>query len=179
MATVSESLETTIRELVDRQEIMACLHRYTRGVDRVDADLIRSVFHPDATDYHGPVTGSVEDFLAYWLPLQDSREVSQHYISNTEIDLDGDSAHVETYFVYYQKLKGDPAMEIRGGRYADKFERRDGDWKIAVRVVMSEWAMNADGRLTTERVAQLKQHGRRDRTDPVFIRPLVGPPDEL
>jgi hypothetical protein len=28
MATVSDSLETTIRELVDRQQITACLHRF-------------------------------------------------------------------------------------------------------------------------------------------------------
>jgi hypothetical protein len=77
-SSVSDSLETTIRELVDRQQITACLHRYTRGCDRIDADLIRSAFHPDAIDYHGPVTGSVDDFLAYWRPLQDAREVSQH-----------------------------------------------------------------------------------------------------
>jgi hypothetical protein len=164
---------------VDRQQITACLHRYTRGCDRIDADLIRSAFHPDAIDYHGPVTGSVDDFLAYWRPLQDAREVSQHYISNTEIDLDGEVAHAETYFVFCQKLKDDPTMTFRGGRYADKLERRDGDWRIAVRVVISEWAMSADGRPATERLAQIKQRGRRDRTDPVFIRPLIGPPDEL
>src|ERR1700729_1518269 len=121
MATVSESLETTIRELVDRQQIMACLHRYTRGVDRVDAELIRSAFHPDATDYHGPVTGTVEDFLAYWLPLHTAREVSQHYITNTTIDLDGDVAHVETYYTFYHKAKGEPEMTVSGGRYADRF----------------------------------------------------------
>src|SRR3979409_2503662 len=98
MTAVHESEETALRALLDRQQIMDCMHRYTRGVDRVDEELIRSAFHPDAPDFHGPVNGGVDAFLGYWLPLQAAREVSQHYISNTTIDLDGDTAHVETYF---------------------------------------------------------------------------------
>jgi hypothetical protein len=174
MTAVSELHDSALRSLLDRQEIMDCLHRYTRGVDRVDEELIRSAFHPDARDFHGPVNGGVDDFLAYWLPLQAAREVSMHYIANTTIDLDGDVAHVETYFTFYQKLLGAPEMTLSGGRYADKFERRDGSWRIAVRVVISEWAMSADGTLTTKRKAALGR-GRRDRTDLAFVRPLTGP----
>jgi hypothetical protein len=177
MANVIESTDTRLAQLIDRQEIMDCLHRYTRGVDRVDQELIRSAFHPDAIDYHGPVTGTVEDFLAYWLPLQPPREVSQHYIANTTIDLDGDIAHVETYFTYYHKAFGAPEMTLSGGRYADRFERRDGDWRIALRVVIREWSMVADGSRTTEYLAVVSR-GRKDRTDPTYMRPLTGPGDE-
>jgi hypothetical protein len=178
MATTTESLDTTIRELVDRQQILDCLLRYTRGVDRVDPELIRSAFHDDARDHHGPVNGTVDDFLSYWLPLQPPREVSQHYTSNTTIDLDGDTAHVETYYVYYQKLRGEDRLTITGGRYADRFERRPVGWRIALRVVVSEWAAAADGRPTYERFGpDVKTRGRRDRTDVAFARPLLGPPE--
>lgn len=176
MASVLDVTEARLAQLIDRQEIMDCLHRYTRGTDRVDADLIRSAFFPDAIDYHGPVTGTVEDFLAYWLPLQPPREVSMHYIANTTIDLDGDVAHVETYFTYYHKALDAPEMTVTGGRYADRFERRDGEWRIALRVVIREWSMVADGSLTSEYLAVISR-ARRDRTDPTYTRPLTGPPE--
>jgi hypothetical protein len=166
-----------LRDLHDRSAIMDCLHRYTRGADRLDEELLRSAFHPDAVDYHGVVNGSVDEFLAYWLPLQAGREASQHYIANTTIDVDGDTAHVEAYYTHYQKLKSEPQMTVSGGRYADRFERREGRWRIALRVVIPGWQMVADGTPTTARVAR-NPRGRTDRTDPVYMRPLAGPPDE-
>ena len=35
--------------------------------------------------------------------------------------------------------EGGPLLETFGGRYIDRFERRDGEWKIADRVVVHEW----------------------------------------
>jgi hypothetical protein len=172
-----ENGHDALEELLAREQIRDCLHRYTRGVDRVDADLIRSAFHPDAVDHHGPVAGTVDDFLAYWLPLQAAREASMHYLTNVTIDRDGDSAHVESYFTYYQKLEGQSEMTVSGGRYADRFERRAIGWRIAVRVVISEWAMLADGSPTTARLAT-RNRARRDTTDLVYARPLLGPNDD-
>lgn len=170
------SLDRRLQEMVDCDDIRQCLHRYTRGVDRVDEELIRSAFHPDAVDNHGIVDGTVDDFLAHWLPLQEDREASQHYLSNITIDVAGDEAHVESYFLYVQKLHGQPEFSVRGGRYIDRFERRDGAWKIALRVVASEWAITADGSETTRRLAKLSR-GRRDRSDPSYDRPLSWPPE--
>lgn len=178
MANVLESTDARVAQLLDRQEITACLLRYTRGVDRVDPDLIRSAFHPDAIDHHGPVTGTVEDFLDWWLPQQPPREVSMHYISNTTIDLDGDVAHVETYFTYYHKAFDAPEMSLSGGRYADRFERREDGWRIATRVVIRDWSMTADGTRTGAYLDALPRRARRDRTDPTYTRPLLGPPDQ-
>jgi SnoaL-like domain len=173
MTTVGEIADPRVLDLLARQEILDCLQRYTRGVDRVDPDLIRSAFHPDATDYHGPVNGTVEDFLAWWLPLQPPREVSMHYISNTTIDLDGDTAHAETYFTYYHKAKDAPEMSIAGGRYADRLERREVGWRIALRVVIREWCMTADGSSTPAYLEGSSR--RRDRTDLAYVRPLERP----
>ena len=39
-----------IRRLADRQAIEDTIARYARGVDRRDWDLVRSTYHPDATD---------------------------------------------------------------------------------------------------------------------------------
>jgi hypothetical protein len=173
MTATDSGVAARVQELLDRQDILDCLHRYTRGVDRIDVELIRSAFHPDAVDYHGPVTGSVEDFLAYWLPLQPSRQVSQHYIANTSIDLAGDTAHVETYYTYFHKARGETQLTTYGGRYADRFERRAGEWRIAMRVVIREWAFRADGAPTEDYLLTINR-GRKDHTDPTYARPLLG-----
>ncbi|MEJ0039683.1 MAG: nuclear transport factor 2 family protein [Gammaproteobacteria bacterium] len=48
----------------DRQAILDCLKRYTRGADRHDVELIKSAFWPDASISYGkPI--SVEEF-AQW-----------------------------------------------------------------------------------------------------------------
>jgi hypothetical protein len=169
-------LLATVRTLADRQAILDCLQRYGRGVDRIDVELIRSAFHPDAVDHHGPVSGSVDDFLAHWLPLQPEREVNQHHITNHTVELDGDIAHSETYFLFFGKRYGDPVMIISGGRYVDRFERRDGIWRIALRVVISEWQAHADGEPTL-RLRETLSRGRKDRTDLSYARPLLGVPD--
>lgn len=171
---MEHTLDTTaLARLVDRQQIWDCLLRYIRGVDRMDLELIRSAFWEDASNSHGPVSGDVEDFIAGWYPAQAAREVSWHMVSNQQYDFaeDGASAHVETYFTAGIRLSGDPQIEIVGGRYADRYERRDGEWRIATRVVLLDWQGMADATGMAARKAKRHQ-GSRDRDDPTYERPL-------
>jgi hypothetical protein len=165
-----------LQALIDRQAISDCLLRYTRGVDRVDEDLIRSAFFPDAIDYH-PATsaGDIEDFLATWLPRQSGRHLAQHYITNQSIDLDGDQAHVETYWLCVVKQLDSEAGDALGGRYLDRFERREGEWRIAKRVVVPEWHSRLDF-APMRRPTGTEHWTRRDRRDLSYSRPLVDPP---
>jgi hypothetical protein len=52
-------LEMT-RERLDREEIRHCMMRYTRGIDRLDVELLRSAFHPDAHIAIGVAEGEVQ-----------------------------------------------------------------------------------------------------------------------
>jgi hypothetical protein len=176
MATTQSIATDAIQQLLDRQAILDCLLRYTRGVDRVDEELIRSAFHEDSIDFHGPtIAGPIDDFFAYWLPKQPTRHRAQHYVTNHSIDLDGDQAHVESYWICMLKEKGTDSGNLIGGRYVDRFDRRDGEWKIARRVVVHEWKAAMD----FSPMAQFRgdEHwNRRDRSDPSYVRPLEGPP---
>lgn len=175
---MDEELRQQIQGLLDRQAIHDCLLRYTRGVDRVDEALIRSAFHADALDFHGKSSaGSIDGFLAHWLPQQPSRESAQHYVTNTtvELDPDGVTAHVETYFFFVVKHLDGTLLRLSGGRYADRFEKRDGDWRIALRIVLSEWKGDADGSSMALLAGHALGLGRRDTTDPVYQRPLRAP----
>ncbi|GAA0932686.1 nuclear transport factor 2 family protein [Pseudonocardia zijingensis] len=175
-----EHLQAAVQQLLDRQAILDCLNRYARGLDRKDLDMLRSAFHPDATDHHG---GSIEyhpaadALIADWEIRDAHRTFSQHLLINTSIDLDGDVAHAETYFQLIVGIKpgaptDQPRLGVSGGRYVDKFDRRDGEWRIARRVIVVEYAAALDER-------EQKHHllwARRSKDDPSYARPLTGPP---
>ena len=62
VATVSESSD----RLADIQAIRDVVALYCRGVDRLDLELVRRSYHPDAIDHHTGFDGTVDDFLR-WL----------------------------------------------------------------------------------------------------------------
>jgi len=133
-----------VRELSDRHEIRAVLERYCRAVDRGDLDLLLSVYHPDATDDHGMYSGNGHEF-AHWLLAQPGRAelVTQHHLTNSTVELDGDRADAETYFVAVHRRPGPPVPVGQfGGRYLDRLERRDGAWRINERVVVHDWSVH-------------------------------------
>ncbi|MGE0386981.1 MAG: nuclear transport factor 2 family protein [Gammaproteobacteria bacterium] len=133
-----------VQELLDREEIRAVTMAYARGIDRIDMDLVRSCYHPDATDHHGHYRGGVDGFVSMCAEKLHEMERTMHFLGNQTIELDGDRAWVETYCVAYHRLKpaaGVPAKDMTLGlRYVDRFERRGGPWKIADRVCAWEWS---------------------------------------
>jgi len=129
--------------MTDVEQIRDVLARYCRGVDRCDAELLRSVYHPGAVDDHGIFKGSAEEFVDVVLPgLLDTWAATMHVLGQSVIDVRGESADVETYFVAYHRRGADDEtwLDTFGGRYVDRFEQRDGAWKIAHRVVVHEWS---------------------------------------
>jgi len=168
---ISEAELEILRRLADRQQISDCLMRYARGVDRIDLDLMRSAFWPDATISQGPVRGSIEDFIAGWAPVQDAREASFHNISNLTVEFDGNSAHCEAYLLVSIKQKGTDKIETVGGRYIDHFEKRGPEWRIKTRQMVIEWQGYLDASEMPVRMAT-RHRGTRDRNDPSYERPV-------
>jgi len=133
--------DAALRELIDRQAIADCIHRYTRGMDRHDKELALSAYHPDAIDDHGLYCGVAKDFIDWACWFHDQYQtLHHHYVTNHSVELDGDTAHAETYWLFVGVNK-DPAhpLMMSGGRYIDRFERRQGKWGIAARSCIIEW----------------------------------------
>ncbi|MBH79196.1 MAG: linA-like protein [Gammaproteobacteria bacterium] len=131
------------QEMQDRYEIEQVLRRYCRGVDRGDAELIRSVYHADGTDDHGGFKGLGVEFADRVVEAMAGRvEATMHNLHQINIFPNGDAARVETYFTAYHRLiqEGTTVLETFGGRYVDRFEKRLGQWKIADRVVVYDWS---------------------------------------
>lgn len=72
--------------------------------------------------------------------------------------------------------ESDPAspLTVFGGRYVDRFERRNGKWGIAVRLCLVEWAMDPKSLLPADASDFLAATGTvaRDITDSSYERPL-------
>jgi|JI10StandDraft_1071094.scaffolds.fasta_scaffold10175_9 ketosteroid isomerase-like protein len=134
------SSEERIARMLDKEDIREALLHYTRGIDRHDVSIMTKAYHADATDDHGEYNGTAAGFIEYANRVHsDGFFAHQHYVGNHTIELDGDTARTETYFLASLR-RDDGATMLCGGRYIDKFERRDGKWAIAHRTSMLEWA---------------------------------------
>ena len=132
--------QATLQELMDKEAIRDCLYRYCRGIDRADEEVLRSAYWPDAHDRHGAYVGDIDGFLAQALPRLRSGGRGVHQISNILIELYGDIAAVESSFLALQVNAATPAHEIfLCGRYLDRFEKREGQWRVADRTVVYDW----------------------------------------
>jgi hypothetical protein len=169
-------LDDKIQRMVDRADIVDCLHRYARGMDRLDRALARSAYHEDAIDDHAAFVGTVDEFLDWAFAYHSTQARHQHYVSNHNIELAGDEAHVESYYLFVATERDALApLKLFGGRYVDRFERRDGRWAIANRACLPEWHTES---AIPEFAAQMADHAEgnviaRDVTDTSYIRPLV------
>jgi ketosteroid isomerase-like protein len=135
-------LAPEVQRLVDEAAIRRVHLDYCRGIDRRDWELVRSCYHPDAIDYHGPFEGGVEAFIEWAVELMDEVAMTMHFVGNQIVDVDGDVAWHEAYCLAFHRLKstdGSPAVDwVVNVRYLDKMERRDGRWKIADRLVVHD-----------------------------------------
>lgn len=175
-AALDADLLAFVRQAKDRQEILDCLHRYTRGVDRHDKALMLSAYHPDAIDQHGVAEARAEDFCDWAIGWHGEFQTKHHHvIGNHTVELDGDTAHAETYYIFWgENRQGPPSLCF--GRYIDRLERRDGRWAIAHRVCLNEKIGHfIDAVLPQDwaRAAASTGPSARDRSDLSYVRPLM------
>jgi hypothetical protein len=161
----------TLDDLVAKQEIRDVLIRYTRGIDRLDMELVRSCYHPGAQDDHGAFQGTVEGFVEWVSDVLTYFDTTMHFIGNQLVEVAGDVAHAESYCVAYHRRSardGDEGHDlVMGLRYVDRLERRDNEWRIADRRCVFDWTRRdpiaGEWDLPPEALS-----GRRDRNDPVY-----------
>lgn len=163
-----------LSEVLARNEIQDSLSRYARGVDRRDWPAVRACYHDDATDAHGEFSGSADDFIDWVSKRHSGLPFSMHFLGNCLIDfLNDDTAAVETYFIAIQRRetrdengKTTSADAEVFGRYCDRFEKRDGVWRVATRKVVYDSTRTLPSTNHLRKPAGIA--GRRDSSDTVF-----------
>lgn len=176
-----------LQRLIDKDAIRDTMLRYCRGIDRRDWELARSAFFDDATDHHADFRGPIRDFFDWIIPQHDQVAKSTHMLGNVLIEFAGATvAVVESYFLASLELgpeaaghrKQFAAQETRAlpgrvkldvlGRYVDRFEKRDGAWRVARRQVVfdSQHSRPLIGDVDANTHWVL---GRRDAQDAIFL----------
>ena len=132
-----------MQDLLDKEEIKELVNLYCRAADRHDHELMRSLYHEDAIDDHGSFfKGLAMDFIDRLPEIQAAMEILHHNVTTHCIELNGVEAEGEVYILAFHKVvKEDSAFDILiGGRYFDRYSKRNGVWKFAERAVVADWA---------------------------------------
>jgi hypothetical protein len=165
-----------LEHLVHRQEILDCLVRFSRGMDRFDRELFLSAFHSDAVIAAGEFVGGPLELYEWASRLHEQGQASTHHnLLNHTCELDGEVAHTETYYLFVGRNRDDTNW-MAGGRYVDRLERRGGAWRIAVRTNAIEWSgMVPSMAIPFADVPDIAGNGiaARSREDLSYRRPLT------
>lgn len=175
-STIAPEKLARLEHMLERQDILDCMLRFSRGMDRFDRELFLSAFHSDAVIAAGDFVGGPLALYDWASTLHDRGQVATHHnLLNHTCDIDGDVAHTETYYLFVGRNRDDSNW-IAGGRYIDRLERRDGAWKIALRTNAIEWS----GIVPTlpipfAQVPDINVNGApsRSKEDPSYRRPLT------
>jgi hypothetical protein len=126
----------TIEQLLAIEACREAARRYSYGIDRLDGDVMRSAYWPDATDDHGVFVGNAGEFVDRCVTSHDRWAWTMHTIFNhrVEIEPDGEHARGEAYNVAYLFAADERRLNSWYGRYLDRYERRNGEWRILHRV---------------------------------------------
>tara|TARA_R110001592_G_scaffold23259_5_gene91390 strand:- start:8486 stop:9031 length:546 start_codon:yes stop_codon:yes gene_type:complete len=139
---MTKSENQRLHYFIDKQEILELINRYCQAADRHDPEALRALYHTDALDDHGAFfKGLAMDFIDKLPEIQAPMEILHHNVTTVNIEIDGDYAEGEVYILAFHKAAGpDGSIDVLiGGRYFDKYEKRDGKWKFAHRAVVADW----------------------------------------
>lgn len=147
-----------------------------RGLDRLDPDLLQAQFWDNAYLDYGIYEGGPDGFAKFCIDALKDHVRNHHMLGQHVVDVDGPTAlgeaFGEVYYQAYHKLANE-AGEMRdmviAGRYVDRYEKRDGIWKIAYRSELVDWVRDdpsADGFLDATPMIV----GSRKPTDPLYDR---------
>ena len=141
-AKADDGSDALLREAADKMSLMEVVAKYCRAIDRRDYDLLREVYHPDAIDDHGGFfKGGIDDLIRSCRENLGIYSQTTHAISNGVFVVDGDMAEGETYVLSTHILQADPSKPVViAARYLDRFERREGTWRIIYRTYVSDWS---------------------------------------
>jgi len=134
--------QEAIRTLIVKQRLHDLEMAYCRGVDRRDPELLRSIFFEDAVEEHGQMyRGSALAFVDWVFDeFIGKYELTTHYVLNEWYRVDGDRAEGETHRISHHRVRAPEVKEtLAACRTFNRYECRDGVWKISYRGVVRDW----------------------------------------
>jgi hypothetical protein len=125
--------------LLAKDQIRELVMLYSRGVDRQDAALLRTLYTKDGTDTHGDTfDGVAEDYVKFLEGAFPHMRYSGHHVCNHLISVHGEEGEGEVYALAYHIIpdrQGGWLEDFMAVRYIDRYRKEDGHWRFAKRVV--------------------------------------------
>ena len=164
-----------LANLLAKEDIRDLALLYSRGVDRKDPKLLRTLYTEDATDTHGDTfDGSAGDYVDFLETAFPYMRYSGHHICNHLISVDGDQGEGEVYAIAYHVLPdgNDGWVEdLMCVRYLDNYQRcSDGRWRFAKRVVTYDMRNRRAITLSDDANASKEEPSYADFTHALFAR---------
>lgn len=162
-------MDPRLQVLLDESDIRRLLAEYAHGCDRCDGALMGSVYAPESWDDHGNVKAPGQEFARSMTEeiIPATCETLSHLLGQSLIEIDGDNARAETYYIAVTRtvVDGVPMCNQLGGRYVDRLERSDGAWKVGHRVCVRDWSVSIAVQADSFAEAELTL-GERGPADP-------------
>ncbi|MCW1382547.1 nuclear transport factor 2 family protein [Novosphingobium sp. KCTC 2891] len=160
--------DTALHDALARAEIHDLCMAYGRGVDRADAALLGSIFSDDSVVISGVINGSGAEFAEQICAFVSTQlDLCFHSVANEWVEVNGDEAVGEHYALAHMTKNGHDVMT--GGRYLDRYVKRDGKWLIRNRTFVTDWNTTHASTLQRDGFYEaLKTWGCFGKEDPVY-----------
>lgn len=175
----------SVEDLLAEQAVRKAVTCYSRGADRCDIDILKSAFHDDAEVKYGSYDGPYEVFCQNVVDGHHAMNYTTHTVVNEYYDIDAELGKGvgEVYVLAflsmsqsgdvmdvkeYKDTKSDGGFDyLVAGRYVDKYECRDGDWRISLRQYMYDWSRTTEhtGHDPNKLFEGLIYRGKQDKED--------------
>ena len=159
-------MDAALRQMLDEQALRRLAESYAHAVDRLDPELLVSLFTPDGVieaDFQFSETSLLtlvasvtpngmrivgHDQIRAIPPMLGQRfKGTWHCVMNQTTTIDGDAAHGETYTLahhLYEPEPGQPMTFDMAIRYQDRFVRDADGWRFANRRLVVDWTRNTN-----------------------------------
>jgi hypothetical protein len=169
-------MEHKLQYLLDRQEILDCIARNARGCDRHDSALLSSSYSAQGVDEHGYAVNPGDRYADYANKTHAAgSKHNMHHLTTHSCEINGDVAHCDSYVIGLFLNTDGKSSRLIAGRYVDRLERKNGEWRIALRRSTVEVLMTGDATILTLPMFKDMGYltGERDQRDPSYLRPLT------
>ncbi|MBT3833076.1 MAG: nuclear transport factor 2 family protein [Gammaproteobacteria bacterium] len=132
-----------VEGLLAEQAVRKAVTCYSRGADRCDSGMMMSAFHKDAEVRYGSFDGHYLEFCESVISGNLAMSYTTHTVMNEYYDIDAESGSGvgEVYVLAFFSVGEDEYLVA--GRYIDKYECRNGDWRISYRQYVIDWSRTA------------------------------------
>lgn len=162
---MSPERDDALQRLVDESDLRALAATYMRGLDRLDATLLRSVFADDATAHYGAFRGGPDEMVAMAMHALGAYQATQHQLGQINLRVGDDTASGEVYFQAFHQHATEGFDRFICGRYVDRYSRTPDGWRISHRTEVVDWTRTEPtAEVYFDRRPQTVR-GMRDRTD--------------